>query len=286
MPTDQRDRKTYVGSHDCAAIMGLSDRDDALSVWRRKVGQLPEKEETKALIRGRRLEDIVLDWYAETYSVPIAKCGTIEHPQHSFIASTPDSALYDGGRCALVIEAKTVGSTAASEFGHEGSDVVPEWYWAQGQAHMAVTGAPVCDMPVLFGGYRFEFGAYRIERHDEFIARWIAVAVAFWRDHVLAGVAPKGWLVGSRDAWSKSRWPKNTEPMLEADDPAVLRVVERFREADLSRDRAEAEHADARADLIELIGAAEGIRTPDFTVTYRASKKGVRSLKPSWRAEK
>ena len=64
------------------------------------------------------------------------------------------------------------------------------FYWAQAQAHMAVTGAPVCDMPVLFGGYRFEFRCFRIIRNDEFILRWFAVAESFWRDHVLADVAP------------------------------------------------------------------------------------------------
>lgn len=286
MPTDQRDRKTYVGSHDCAAIMGLSDRDDALSVWRRKTGRLPETPDTPALIRGRRLEDIVLDWYASTYGAEIHRCGTIEHPTLPFMATTPDAALYVAGRCAYVVEAKTVGSAVASEFGAEGSDVVPAWYWAQAQAHMAVTGAPVCDMPVLFGGYRFEFRCFRIIRNDEFILRWFAVAESFWRDHVLADVAPRGWLPDSRDEWAKERWPRNTGPMLETDDPSVLAVVERFREADLAYDRASAEYDDAEADLIELIGSAEGIRTPDFTVTYRASKKGVRSLKPSWRAEK
>lgn len=284
--TEQRDRRTYLGSSDCAALLGLSDRDDALSVWRRKTGRLPELADSPQLVRGRRLEDHVLDWYSETYSVPIAKCGTVQHPSLPFVASTPDAALIVNGRCSLVIEAKTVGSAVAGEFGAEASDVVPPYYFAQGQSHMAATGAPICDLPALFGGFRFEFRTYRITRDDAFIAAWEKIAAEFWTRYVLTDTAPAGWLPESRGAWAKERWPGSAEPMIESDDPAVLAVVERFRVADLALDAAEAEHSDAKLSLIELIGPSEGIRTPDFLVTYRANKRGVKSLLPSWRREK
>lgn len=71
--------------------------------------------------------------------------------------------------------------------------------------------------------------------------------------------------------------------MLVSEDAGVIERVAALQQADAQMKAADAEVANREADLMELIGAHEGLETPLGTITWRTSRRGIRLFRPDWR---
>ena len=85
-------RREHVTASDVAAILGEDPRRGSLAVYISKVGEF-EADETLPMRRGRRFEAEIAFEYAEQTGrvvLPVPEYELVVHPEHPFLAATPD----------------------------------------------------------------------------------------------------------------------------------------------------------------------------------------------------
>lgn len=185
------DRRTYLGSSDIAAILGLSPWKSPVDCWFEKMGQPKpiDADKERLFKRGKRLEPVVLDMLADERGIEIVARGArYRDAQHPWMAAEIDAeAIVDGER--INVEVKTVHPFAADAFGEEGTDEIPIGYAAQATYGQMITGRRRTLFAVLVGAENLS--VYWLDRDEDTIRGIREKAVAFWHDHVLARVPPE-----------------------------------------------------------------------------------------------
>ena len=111
-----RDRRTFLGGTDAAAVLGLSRYRTPLQVWAEKTGALDEQNiDDKLHVKlGKRLEEVVAELYTEKTGKKVRRVNeTLYHPQFPFLAANIDRRVV--GEDTL-LECKTTNSFKAKEF--------------------------------------------------------------------------------------------------------------------------------------------------------------------------
>lgn len=188
------DRRSYIGSSDIAAVLGISPWKTPVDLYFEKIAEdTPLDNDTAILRRGRRLEPVILEILQEDFDFWVVdRNRRIVHPEFSFLAAEQDfvySAIVspDGGRMDAHGEIKSVGFNRAG-WGESGSQEVPSYYIAQAMYASAIAQAPELTVAASFSfddtrTYRFDYDAVL---GDALIEK----ARSFWVDHVLAKVPP------------------------------------------------------------------------------------------------
>jgi putative phage-type endonuclease len=265
------ERRNGVGSTDAAAILGLSPWSTPFDVWREKVGDNDDREPRAALQMyvGKRLQDTVGDLYV----VKTGRRIRADNKQHVrrgaewMTAHLDFRVLGDPGR---LIEAKTAFDTKG--WGEDGSTVVPVQYWCQVQHEMAVTGATMADIAVLFG--HRDFRVYPIPRDDDFIGKLTTAEEEFWTLYVVPRVPPPVDHTEAATRYLNRRNPTASGTMIPA-TPEMAELVDRYRDAVTAANDAIKERDRLKNRLIQTIGPNDGLRGADFEVTYRNVKPGA-----------
>lgn len=173
------DRRTYLGSSDVAAILGISPWSTPSAVYDAKVfgkKEVISEDKQKILMRGKRLEPYVLDMLTIEHDVELIHRGNrYLDRDHKFLAAEIDAETADGRN----VEAKTTGDFYdKSLWGEEGSDDVPIYYAAQCMHGMMCNGAQSTLLPVMLG--IDDFRVYEIHRDESVIAAIKATELEFW----------------------------------------------------------------------------------------------------------
>lgn len=270
-------RKGLMTSSVAAAALGMSPWSTPLDAWAAITGR--EKfEGNKATVRGSLLEDAVLDYPTRDEH--------LERKPAPFVSSnwSGDSAdciyaLQDGSR--YVGEGKTAALGSADGYGEEGTDEVPDHVLIQSAFHLAHhPDSEGAIIPVLIGGYSFEFREYYHARDNELIGNLMDDLAKFHRDYVVADVAPPA-SAGDDDAL-KHLWPnhvpdKYLPPTDEAESLARGYVAARAEEK-----AALAEKKRLSALLRQTIGDAEGVKGTGWKATHK--RTNTKGLKTDWEA--
>lgn len=168
-------RKNGIGGSDASAILGLNPYKSMLEVYMDKTSPIITKEEleqTESQYWGTVMEDIVAQEFAKRTGYKVRRNNFIlQHPDHPFMIADLDRKIV-GANAGL--ECKTANEYMKEEW-EEG---VPEYYVAQVQHYMAVTGYEVFYVAVLLGGNKFK--NYYIERDEEYIVELIKKEEEFW----------------------------------------------------------------------------------------------------------
>lgn len=202
-------RSTFIGGSDAAAILGVSPFDTPLDLYLLKLGKKVKTfspDQQRALKRGKREEPRIVDDLVEDYGIEVVKRSSEQEPnryqdeEHAFLACEidfewrvrrEDVVRFDLPEELIGTvqngEVKTVHPFATAKFGAAESDEVPVEYAAQAMHGLMITGRDLCMFAVRDG---FDLTVYWIRRDDETIVGMRAQEVAFWNDHVLAGVPP------------------------------------------------------------------------------------------------
>lgn len=208
------DRRTYIGGSDIAGIMGLSPWQTPLQVWERKRAAEPEvidEEKRKFFARRKRQEPVIAEMLADEFGVQVTRLSLDDNPnryidpEHPFLAAEidfeflmsdsvrehfpdrlefaviPNGTLLNG-------EIKTVHPFKASEWGEEGSEDVPIHYAAQGMYGLGITRRPAVLVAALFG--LDTLLCFPVMADPATINGMREKAVAFWRNHIIAGMPP------------------------------------------------------------------------------------------------
>lgn len=180
------DRKTFLGSTDCAAILGLSRYKSPLTLWAEKTGKIePENISGKLAVRlGTKLEPTVAELFQEQTGKQVQKAGgTVFHKDYPFLGATLDYKLIDED---AILEIKTTATWRKEEWAN---GEVPAEYLCQVMHQLMVTDADKAYIACLIGNEDLQIR--EIERDEKAIQELRKKEVAFWNESVLPGVMPE-----------------------------------------------------------------------------------------------
>jgi putative phage-type endonuclease len=163
-------RRGGIGASDAPVIMGLSPWQKEGDLFMLKTGQMAERPANDAMERGKRLEPLARQAYAEQTGIAVEPM-CVQSRQHDWMRASLDGLSADGQR---VIEIKCPGE---KDHSLAASGRVPEKYYPQLQHILAVTGLAEIDY------WSFRFGhtvLLHVQRDDDFIAALLEKEAAFW----------------------------------------------------------------------------------------------------------
>lgn len=190
------ERTEGIGSSDIATIVGLNPYETPYSLWRRKLGLDPIKEETLPMKLGHLLEDSVATLYADETGAVIDPdsvgdflCVDTDAP---YLRVSPDrfATRPDGTR--EIVECKTTQMMVDP-------DDLPTWWFAQIQYLMGVSDIHDCTLAWLSSGRTF--GYQHIKLVPEFYDFLRESADRFWRENIQGRQEPKP--INSEDILAK-----------------------------------------------------------------------------------
>lgn len=194
----RRNRGTYLGGSDVAAIMGLSPYRTAAEVWLEKVraqekiaaeDETPDPEMENRFTRwGQRQESVILDEYRDVTGYEVRRPGLqlFRHPEHPFIAGTIDAEATTEFGDLRTVEAKTTDAFYQARervWGEAETDQVPDWFIPQAVQYMLVRAhlgyATQTDFAVLIGGN--DWRLYHVAFDERLADEMIEIQKWFWR---------------------------------------------------------------------------------------------------------
>lgn len=169
-------RKKGIGGSDVPAILGFSKYKTPLDIYFDKINpEIIELQPNAKMIAGKKLEDVVADWFAEETGLSVRKKNNlITHKQHPFLIGNVDRVISENN-IPGILEIKTTSSYVASSWD---AGEVPLHYFAQLQHYLNITGYSFGFFAVLIDGY--DFRIYRQERDEEFIQMMLQPLFKFW----------------------------------------------------------------------------------------------------------
>ena len=183
------DRRTYIGSGDAAAILGVSPWKTAYQVWQAKTSPAPIIEtESKVMKRGKRLEPVVLEMLIDEMPDLEIVARNRRHIDNKlpYLAAEIDAEAVEAGDYVNV-EIKTVHPSQASKWGEEGTDEIPLWYAAQIEHALMVTRRQTCIVAALIGAD--DLRTYRVLRDEDLIDALREAEFNFWTQNII-GLQP------------------------------------------------------------------------------------------------
>jgi putative phage-type endonuclease len=140
-------RRHGVTASEIAVIMGLSPWSSPYALFWRKLGELPEQDDSDAMALGRYLESYVLDRFEDRHPEFVVAAGgqhLYSHPDRPWQMATPDAMLHEADLSHMptrhgpmvtsiypvaVLEAKT--DASHDGWGEDGTDGIPVRYRCQ-----------------------------------------------------------------------------------------------------------------------------------------------------------
>ncbi len=176
-------RKIGIGGSDAGAICGLNPYSSAMKVFRDKVGDTEDEQNSEAIRIGHDLEQYVAERFTEATGLKVRRSNYMyRSKEHLFMIADVDRLVIgeDAG-----LECKTASAYNADKWA-DGN--IPLHYMMQGYHYMAVTGKRVWYIAAVILGREFVYR--RLEWDDGIISSLIAMEKDFWYHHVLTGKVP------------------------------------------------------------------------------------------------
>jgi putative phage-type endonuclease len=273
-------RMAGLGSSDIAAVAGEHPYKNAHAVWLEKRGLVDPQPETDATWLGHQMEPIIAARYAQEMGVRIVPGpGTVAHPEHPWALATTDYEHADGAR---VVECKWVGMRPMAHWSMD-ADGAPIYVNLQMQHQMFVRGINRADCAVIFGATA-EFRIYEFTRDNGIIDAIFRIGQRFWQ-RVLDGEPPPIDETEEARQTLLALYPTSYAPLKPA-PPEADRWFQEHEAADADAEAALARKKLAANKLREAIGDAVGIEGPFGKATWKADKRGVRTLRTYPRKER
>jgi predicted phage-related endonuclease len=222
----RKERNTYIGGHQIAAIMGMHPFQSAVDVWQQIVKKNSEDiGEKPAVRRGRILEPGFLDWIEENHveNGSLFRRDFFVSGPEEFFGGTIDAAeLNENERPRHLHEVTTTTSWSLDSWGADGDpDGASLYKWVQAQWYMGITGAASADI-WLFVADTGEIRRYPIKRSDESIAAMQEQGKEWWNKHVVLGFEPD---LSELDGKSLASMSSSLDKMYDADPSKTIEAT-------------------------------------------------------------
>jgi putative phage-type endonuclease len=168
-------RKLGFGGSEIATLAGQNPWETPYVCLARKLGHLPEKEDTMPMRVGRKLEPVVAKWWAEENpDYKVRKVNAIlQHPKVPYALATLDRLAVKPRVEEAVLECKTGNERYLKEW-EEG---VPTHYQLQTLWYLFVTNLDQAFVAALIGQHYIQ---HLVERDPEIEQYLVEIAAQYW----------------------------------------------------------------------------------------------------------
>lgn len=175
-------RRQGIGGSDAAPALGMSKWGTPYSLYLDKRGEADPIDETWEMKRGKAMEPLLRQNYADETGRTVLEIGGIARStKYPFMLYNPDGVT----ECGRLVELKT--AAYATEWGDEHSDEIPKEYLLQVQHGMIVMGQSACDVQVSIVGRKPR--SFIIEADKELQEMIIENEAALWQE-IVDGTPP------------------------------------------------------------------------------------------------
>ena len=240
-------RRQGLGGSDSPIVLGVSPWRTPADLWAEKRGLVPlDQEPTPAMKRGKVLEHIVADMYAEATGRKVRVVREqLKHPGYPWMLGNIDREIIDPVKGPGVLEIKCPGLRRYNECQREG---VPEDIQVQLQHYLEVSDRKWGAFAV-FSAEKWELIYFDVDKDRELINFVIVKGAEFWQ-MVLDGVEPQ-----ALEKTTKLNLPKIGGDLVQVDTDEWIVAANRLREAKSLREEAELLEADAKVAIQEIMEA-------------------------------
>lgn len=212
-------RDSGLGGSEIAGILGISPWESPYTIWARKRHEIGPLDESEPMRWGTVLEQPIAQEWSDRYGIdsyqppPI----TIYRSKACPIALSSPDRLAENNTAWL--EIKNVGRFKLDDW----DEGIPDYYWAQAQWQLAVSGLALCHVVALVGGQDLRWR--RVNADPKWQADAFEQAEAFWQ-RVQSGQAPE---VDASEATRKAlstRYLAKTTEAIEGGDELAAAVID------------------------------------------------------------
>lgn len=235
-------RSAGIGGTDLAVVLGLSPWTTPLQLAQAKRGQSDDKADNWNMARGRGMEPLILEWWAESFGAhlyrPVPFMRDLERP---WMVGSLDGIVRLSDGALAIVDAKSVNDGEWQD--------VPVHYAAQMQWYMHLTGIGRAYLIVSHYGkepvpYLVEYDRDTMEAASEKVAAW-------WQRHVVEGVDPEPATDDERIAVYTERLKgKSLAVQATEEQLALVALIEQVADEEKS---ARARAAELKAKMLEAM---------------------------------
>lgn len=170
-------RKHYITGTDAGKLIGVSPYGGKFAVWLDKTGRAAPVVETPAMKAGKKFESAILQTYAEEMNCKLEHVdgyNLITCDKYPRLGASLDGWNHD---LQVPVDAKNI-KWKNEKWGDAWTDQFPEYYKAQLQVQMMVTGATFAHLAVMFSGQ--DFFIYSMEYDEEMAQKILDATDEFW----------------------------------------------------------------------------------------------------------
>jgi len=170
-------RKHYVTGTDAGKLIGVSPYGGKFAVWLDKTGRAAPVVETPAMKAGKKFESAILQTYAEEMNCKLEHVdgyNLITCDKYPRLGASLDGWNHD---LQVPVDAKNI-KWKNEKWGDAWTDQFPEYYKAQLQVQMMVTGATFAHLAVMFSGQ--DFFIYSMEYDEDMAQKILDATEEFW----------------------------------------------------------------------------------------------------------
>lgn len=170
-------RKHYVTGTDAGKLIGVSPWGGKFAVWLDKTGRAAPVVETPAMKAGKKFESAILQTYAEEMNCKLEHVdgyNLITCDKYPRLGASLDGWNHD---LQIPVDAKNI-KWKNEKWGDAWTDQFPEYYKAQLQVQMMVTGATFAHLAVMFSGQ--DFFIYSMEYDEDMAQKILDASDEFW----------------------------------------------------------------------------------------------------------
>ena len=170
-------RKHYITGTDAGKLIGVSPYGGKFAVWLDKTGRAAPVVETPAMKAGKKFESAILQTYAEEMNCKLEHVDgyqLITCDKYPRLGASLDGWNHD---LQIPVDAKNI-KWKNEKWGDAWTDQFPEYYKAQLQVQMMVTGATFAHLAVMFSGQ--DFFIYSMEYDEDMAQKILDASDEFW----------------------------------------------------------------------------------------------------------
>lgn len=170
-------RKHYITGTDAGKLIGVSPWGGKFAVWLDKTGRAAPVVETPAMKAGKKFESAILQTYAEEMNCKLEHVdgyNLITCDKYPRLGASLDGWNHD---LQIPVDAKNI-KWKNEKWGDAWTDQFPEYYKAQLQVQMMVTGASFAHLAVMFSGQ--DFYIYSMEYDEDMAQKILDASDEFW----------------------------------------------------------------------------------------------------------
>lgn len=263
-------RKHYVTGTDAGKLIGVSPYGGKFAVWLDKMGRAAPVVETPAMKAGKKFESAILQTYAEEMNCKLEHVdgyNLITCDKYPRLGASLDGWNHD---LQIPVDAKNI-KWKNEKWGDAWTDQFPEYYKAQLQVQMMVTGATFAHLAVMFSGQ--DFFIYSMEYDEDMAQKILDASDEFW-PYVENDQMPEADGSDEATEYIKSEFARGDSAAVKEPTEEILEALKDLQKAKLDEKDAQNRKAEAENKIKVYMGDATVI---NGVCTWKNNKDSVKT---------